>query len=125
MAAEVVYSPFSPTETAQRIAQTFQRHGLALLSSSRAMVVSSSQVERLRLVVESPARVVDASRCRWQDAYGRPISLEIHRDARGVTWVDYRLPPKRINVFGVIECGKTHDDLVQTMGALLGEALRR
>jgi len=123
--AETRYSPFPPAETAQRIAQVFQRHGLARLSPPGAVTVSSAQPERVRLVVESPARVVDASRCRWQDAYGRPITLEIHRDAQGVTWIDYRLPPKRVNAFGVIECGKTHDDLVQTMEALLSEALRR
>jgi len=105
--AETRYSPFPPAETAQRIAQVFQRHGLARLSPPGAVTVSSAQPERVRLVVESPARVVDASRCRWQDAYGRPITLEIHRDAQGVTWIDYRLPPKRVNAFGVIECGKT------------------
>jgi len=123
--AETRYSPFPPAETAQRIAQVFQRHGLALVSPSRAVTVSSVQADHLRLVVESPARVVDASRCRWQDAYGRPITLEIHRDAQGATWIDYRLPPKRVNAFGVIECGKTHDDLVQAMEALLSEALQR
>ncbi len=122
--AETLYSPYPPQETVQRIVETFARHGLAVQQGGTQAVSAREGAAPARVLrVESPARVVDRSRCRWADAYGRPIELRIHRDERGVTWVEYALPPKRVNAFGIIECGKTHDDLVQAMSWLMDQAL--
>ena len=120
--AETLYSPFSPEETAQRITQVFSRYGLQARRQDDARPVGSGKQQILHVRVESPVRVMDASRCRWADAYGRPIEVEV-RGEGDVTEVSYRLPPKRVNAFGVIECGKTHDDLTQAMRGLMELAL--
>ncbi|GEM_PF-6618804 len=120
--AETLYSPFTPEETAQRITRVFTHYGLQAHRQDDAVAVGISGEHVIRLQVESPARVVDASRCRWADAYGRPIEVEV-RGGEGMTEVFYRLPPKRVNAFGVIECGKTHDDLTQAMRGLMERAL--
>ncbi len=122
VSAETLYSPFTPEETAQRITRVFAHYGLQARREDDAVAVVVGGERVIRLQVESPARVVDASRCRWSDAYGRPIEVEV-RGGDGVTEVFYRLPPKRVNAFGVIECGKTHDDLTQAMRGLMDLAL--